>query len=645
MIKKLFLALTVVLMATTAVAQTTLGQSCDNPIPVDENYEATVDGPCTLWYVANTYDLPLHVYFSPYSDKSLVSPEVEVDFTCTPGVYEDSKLDSLINLISDFDIDFPVEFLCDLVVRNGKNEWDLSIDKSYRERMAKFGITYNVKALVKVTFHEGGNITLKPDTLFRNCVESADFIQLGDTIDILPNDTSRVFIVSYSDWQNEDSIRFVWSGKEEARVWLATTMCDFVPNESDPMVWTNYGIFENQPYKLYTQQMKDDIKANSGGGMFYGKILSSEAGRLVVEKIPKSKPLGDAQILEYGKSVQILANDTNTLYCFPKTWTSTQFISLTQFAINMYMSNQPDFDASNALASYLFDTEVDKKALYLSTKEIIDLKSQAKDDYIYVRFKTASSTLIIPNVWESLECLEYSVRINSNEIKRLPANSSNIVYRFLYDDFVGYDLIIKWTGNKVPVYIADTCSFVMNNKEPRLLLNVNIPRRGQYKINAETLEEWKSRVGEEGYIYISFDNAAAGSVTFQTEKPIPADPEIITNPCVANSIELKAGDQITLNLDSAFTIYRINYAEWVAKDNKLAWSGSEPLHTFVAETCQFSVAPYNKYVVNYVVVPAAGEYVLDVATLTQYADKVDADGYLYIRFLTEKEGTLSVTSY
>jgi hypothetical protein len=44
-------------------------------------------------------------------------------------------------------------------------------------------------------------------------------------------------------------------------------------------------------------------------------------------------------------------------------------------------------------------------------------------------------------------------------------------------------------------------------------------------------------------------------------------------------------------------------------------------------------------------VPAAGEYVLDVATLTQYADKVDADGYLYIRFLTEKEGTLSVTSY
>ena len=35
--KKLFLALTVVLFAVTAVAQTEMGKSCDNPIPVN-NY-------------------------------------------------------------------------------------------------------------------------------------------------------------------------------------------------------------------------------------------------------------------------------------------------------------------------------------------------------------------------------------------------------------------------------------------------------------------------------------------------------------------------------------------------------------------------------------------------------------------------------
>ena len=146
MIKKFFSALFVVLFATSIMAQT--GLTCEDPIPVDENYVATVDGPCTLWYVANTFDLPLSVYFSPFSENSTISPIVEVDFTCTPGVYNDPKLDSLINVIQGFDVEFPVMFMCDLVVRDGKNEWDLSIDKKYREQMTEFGITYNVQAWV-----------------------------------------------------------------------------------------------------------------------------------------------------------------------------------------------------------------------------------------------------------------------------------------------------------------------------------------------------------------------------------------------------------------------------------------------------------------------------------------------------------------
>ena len=57
MIKKFFSALVVVLFATSMMAQT--GLTCEDPIPVDENYQGRVDGPCELWYTANTYDLPL----------------------------------------------------------------------------------------------------------------------------------------------------------------------------------------------------------------------------------------------------------------------------------------------------------------------------------------------------------------------------------------------------------------------------------------------------------------------------------------------------------------------------------------------------------------------------------------------------------
>jgi hypothetical protein len=41
-------------------------------------------------------------------------------------------------------------------------------------------------------------------------------------------------------------------------------------------------------------------------------------------------------------------------------------------------------------------------------------------------------------------------------------------------------------------------------------------------------------------------------------------------------------------------------------------------------------------------VPAEGEVVLNKTKLADLAAYVDEDGYLYIRFLTEKEGVLTV---
>ena len=111
MIKKLFSALALVLLATSMMAQT--GLTCEDPIPVDENYVGSVDGPCTLWYVAYTYDLPLTVHFIPEVDNSDWGPEVEVDLTCTPGIYDDPRIHELVTMVEDFDVTFPIELLCD----------------------------------------------------------------------------------------------------------------------------------------------------------------------------------------------------------------------------------------------------------------------------------------------------------------------------------------------------------------------------------------------------------------------------------------------------------------------------------------------------------------------------------------------------
>ena len=115
------------------------------------------------------------------------------------------------------------------------------------------------------------------------------------------------------------------------------------------------------------------------------------------------------------------------------------------------------------------------------------------------------------------------------------------------------------------------------------------------------------------------------------------------NPCVLGSTLLEPVAELTLNLGNAFDIYRIDYQAWLASGVNLVWTGKGALHTFVAKDCEFAVAIYHKDVVNYTEVPAEGNVVLSKAILAPLAQYVDADGYLYVRFLTELEGQLTTT--
>lgn len=740
MIKKIFTALVLVLGATSLLAQS--GSSCYDPIPVDSNYVGRVNGPCTLWYTAWTYDLPLKVHFTPDSDNSDWGPEVSVDLTCVPGQYADPKLDSLVHMVEDFDVSFPIELLCDMVTSNGKVEWDLSINDSYREQMAEFGITYNVQAFVKVTFYEAGEIRLKPDTAFTSCMENLQYVNLGDTLDIAANDENTAYVFPYTDWQN-DSIRFVWIGEQSARVWLGTMDCEFTPEVNNGFVWGYYDVKESSPKKLYTQNMKDAIKDSQSGGLFYAKITAPVTGKFVVEKIPMSAAQDGAILMEYGKSIQLAASDTNQLYCFPRTWEATQFIASTTSALKMYASPSTQFGiaSSNGVTRKVFTFSLDgsSQVLYLSDVEINTITSKAVDDYIYVRFACESPTMITPDVWNASECANASTLIRPNASFGVVSRSSNTIFRLRYKDFVGHNVTINWSGNStLPTYISDACSYTLSSTNPHVLLYSTIKRKGSLDIDAETIASWSERVDEDGFLYVRFNPTNQGNVTFSAEKialdpvyttisdtlcygesytwngqtysatgeyqqtlvaangadsivtlkltilpEVPATTEkaeiiagetytwngkdyteageytitlqdengcdyqatLILNvlpplsPCLQASVKLNVGDELKVNLASAFTVYAIDYNAWMQQAVTLVWTGIEPLHTFVAETCEFALAPYNRYVHAYVPVPAQGDWVLDMDALAPY---VDEDGYLYVRFLTEFEGTLRV---
>ena len=792
--KHFFLTLFVVFFATSMMAQT--GLTCNDPIPVDSNYQAYIEGPCELWYTANTYDLPLNVYFLPDEDGSTWGPEVQIDFTCVPGVYDDPNIQNLVHSVTDFGYTLPIELLCDPVIREGRNAYDLNVGKFYRDQLTEFGINYNVQAFVKVTYFESGKVSFRPDTLFRNCMENSHYIVLGDTLDIYANDSNSVFVAALPDWKN-DSIRFVWDGPEPVRMYFATTECDFIPSPVNEYVYKYYDITTGEQLKMYTSQMKEDIENSKDGGIFFVKILSPSSGHLIVEKIPLDPPAGNATRLEYDMSVT--ATSANDLYAFFRTWRSaTAFVA--DQPIEMEVSNSHLFDASQAyvfVKSYSSEFVEGKHTLALTTAEMLDLVDRMLDNYIYVRFKVASPTTITPKRWEFSECVDNTMILQANIPLTVSSSSSSNIYRLLYNDIKGAELQIMWAGNRrLNTYIGDTCVFAASSSDTHVIYEKAFPKAAVITVDAATVDSWANSVDDEGYLYVRFTPQTTNEVTFISERPETPDPiyttesaivcfgdtyewngqtynetgkytyttvaangadSIVTldltvlpevpvtkekaavcygetytwqgqeytasgeysvtlqdvngcdslitltltvypqtpatteevtvkfgesyewhgtvyaesgeytitfqdengcdyqatliltvlpeekpvSPCVAASTLLEPIAELTLNLGNAFDIYRIDYEAWLASGVNLVWTGKGALHTFVAKDCEFAVAIYHKDVVNYTEVPAEGNVILSKAILAPLAQYVDADGYLYVRFLTELEGQLT----
>ena len=743
--KKLLSALFVVLFATSAMAQT--GLTCEDPIPVDKSYVGRVEADDELWYTAWTYDLPLHVYFSPDIDDSSWGPEVQIDFTCERGVYNDHKLDSVINILKVLGLELPVTFACDKVVRDGKVEWDLSIDERYRDQLTEYGLTHNIQAFVKVYFPDAGEIRLTPDMTFQNCMENGHYVQLGETIQVAANDAEKMFVLPYSEWQN-DSIRFVWIGDQPARVWVAEEECQFTPAVTSIYVKDTYDLDNQTVKKLYPDDMKAAIKNWIGKGIFFAKVISEGEGQLVVERIPLGEIQGDAVLLKHGESVQLQAND-NQVYCFPKTWKSTEFLANTQYLMAMHVSNTPDFEPgdANVISKYAFSKEGNDRLLQLSAGDITALAASASDDYLYVRFVCNKATTLTPSLWNVSSSVAKTVLISSGET--FTNSTDNVIYRMLYSDWANYGFTVAW-GQRggLDVHVSSQSDFLLT--DPTKLEIISVSARSSEYVTSDEVDSWATSIDEYGFVYVRVDASREGEITFTSDKPAETDPEgpvtpdpeyvyesaaicfgetyewngqtltesgkythtataengavtiteltltvypqtpatteevtvefgatyewngvvyeesgvytitlqdengcdyqatlVLTvlpepvSPCVAASTLLEPVAELTINLQNAVAIYRIDYQAWVASGVNLVWSGAAPLHTFVAKDCEFAVAIYHRDVVNYTEIPAEGNVVLSQSILSGLEQYVDADGYLYVRFLTEFEGQLT----
>ena len=650
--KKFFSVILCVTCALTLSAQTPDGLTCETAIPVDKSYQGSIEAPGVYYYTAWTYDLPLTCYFYPTSEVD--SLYLDIDFTCTPGVYDDLNIKELLDETMGWGITVPIRFdnFEEGVDEYSRKYYSLSINRLYRDMMSNFGITYDVQAIVKLVTSSAGSVALTPDTTFRSCIESAQKVQLQDRLRITKLSGNDIYALPLTEWAN-DSVRLVWEGTNPVQLWIGND-CDFeLKLSGENKALRNYDIYSNSGLNenilvLTRQDINDLINLLDNGGIAYMRAITAEDADLIIEKQPIQGPMADAIRLEFNKPAAVQSNNVQQVYYFPATWKQRDLLlsSEKNTAITAYFYG--DVNLTQPLCAYDFSTIDDETYLGISVKELSDLLKNYKEEYVFVVFNAKQNTTITPAKWEVCPCVQTTSRVDLGDTVALKARTT-VSYRVDYSTWSKNNVTIKWSAkNKMKLAVADTCAgFTLAETDPRVLQykyfeNSSSKQLDSIVIAGETIRTWADRVDENGFLYLRCNANIAGSLIISYEPDPTVQPEEPSSPCVANSIEIKANDQLTLNLDSAFTIYRINYNEWVATGATLTWNGTEPLHTFVAETCEFAVAPYNKYVHAYVTVPADGVAVIDATKLAEMAAYVDEDGYLYIRFLTEKEGVLIV---
>lgn len=516
------------------------GATCATAIPMGSDYSAQVQNGQSIWYSAWTFDLPLTVTFVPANGASDPAPIVEMDFSCTTGVYEDSILCSLFcasSGSSGIDFDLPHRpRLKTKVLDNGTFVYYLSLGKSYRDLLLQVGIDYNVKVYVKVTYQSAGVISLAPDNLFANCVDGAKFMHFGDTVQVAASDANRHVVVPYVQWQ-EDTIRYVWTGTTPCRGVVGNS-CDFDPSANDAELAENENvlqIFDLQPGGSFTvpANLLYDYVHNEAypneAGMYFAKFYSTAPGTAQVVKVPRALPRGNATLLRYDQTYPLNANDA-ALFAIPRSWNKdVKFTTPTAHVFKMMVGNDPDLQGDHLLGEYMYEKVDDGHWRGILGTELVNLWKNTTEQYLYIRFICSEATTVSPSEWVASDCVKgaKNIYIASLDTTFEITRNTDLRYRFSYAQMLGGDLTVSFNStNTCRIFVATDCVIGTSATAANILGSGAATKNRDLTFTAEEIAAWGPRVDEEGYVYIRFYCSQSGkySITLSSTAPEEKDP-------------------------------------------------------------------------------------------------------------------------
>lgn len=588
--KLIYLLMLIIPFVATAKAQD--GLTCETAIPLGEDYRGEIDYPGEYYYSAWTYDLPLTCYFYP-EDENLTTLFLDIDFTCTPGVYDDPKIKELLDLTSGWGVSLPIRFddFQRAVDEHNRVYYHLSVSEIYRELMASCGISYDVQAMVKVTTSSAGDVRMSPDTTFRSCLESATWLNLPATINTGSQQSSELYMLPLADWQN-DSIKVTWTGTQApVQIWMGAD-CDFELKTSGKDCAIDYvqlspdaGNGENI-WTINKDMISNLITLLGQGGMCYLYFVSSEDAQVIIEKKPVEGPLADAVRLELNESVPIKANDAEQLYYFPAKWKSNAlvFSSTSSQKVTAYFAKDYTFEADladeNVIAVRDFVLYGETTQLGLSAAELTTLAEQVDGEFIMVKFVSELPTTITPARWDVTDCINKSMEIHTEDRVAVAAKALGATYRIDFKKWNKCDVKLQWESkSRMKFYIADACDgFTLSSTNEHVLFYQQLNAGDTVLITSENIKAWVDNADEYGNLYIRMDANAAGDLLVSS---VVVDTTGGLDPGQETAIPLVLDVPITL---AANTLTEVHYfsTDWAEQSIELVANTADTITAYFA---------------------------------------------------------------
>ena len=467
-----------VLCTMTAMAQND-GSTCEKAIYVDSLMMQSIEANTTYWFTANTDDLPLTVYFFP-DEEPEVAPEIYIDFTCEPGVYEDQNIRDIVDLAIDMGIYFPLGMPFDTIEVDGATAYRVSYERDLLELLVMLGIDYSVPVYVQFRSPVSGSAQVSNIKTVTLCTDLHQRVEMRDTLYLQANEEG-LFYFPVSEWKNK-KMSFTWTGSTPIRAYMETD-CDF-----DTLTSEYTYKFANQVNGLYTQQIiendVDNYIRDAEDGNMYVLFMAPEDGKVYVGDYVDhgSMTIYDC-IDDFETEEMVFPTSANGLSMKAKVpsysyrfeaktiqdknirlkWKTTENKLAVAYFANFcgFELKASDPDVIDTV-HFVFNEEEQAMIADIPRERVNNIVKQNTEGWLFMQIYRQEAGTFSWDEYEVVypDCDSKSILLQPNDSVEMPADYYNTSYKLVAKDWIGYRHTFTWKSTRQAyIFIADSCSF------------------------------------------------------------------------------------------------------------------------------------------------------------------------------------------